>query len=150
MKLNYFIRLVKKSDYNNWIMLWNDYLIFCNTNISEEISKNTFNNIIDLKSNISSFVAEDSDKKLLGFVIFVCHPTSFSLNNRFYIEDLFTHPKSRRQGVAYSLIKAVETLAIQSNSDKLYWHTGENNYIARMLYDKIAKKTQIVYTKMLI
>jgi len=53
-----------------------------------------------------------------------------------YLQDLFVDPDRRASGVGRLLI---DWLVAEMNSQgwsRLYWHTKENNYRARGLYDK--------------
>ena len=52
------------------------------------------------------------------------------------LEDLFVDPACRSAGVGQQLIDwLVEEMKVKRWS-RLYWHTRENNYRARGLYDK--------------
>jgi GNAT superfamily N-acetyltransferase len=43
------------------------------------------------------------------------------------------------------LIKAVEQIAIEKGSKRLYWTTAEDNEVARKLYDKLAVVDKVMY-----
>ncbi|HEX8005177.1 MAG TPA: GNAT family N-acetyltransferase, partial [Trebonia sp.] len=55
------------------------------------------------------------------------------------LQDLFTAPQARGQGVARALIAAVEEWARRRGCARLYWHTHETNRTARRLYDQVAE-----------
>ena len=76
--------------------------------------------------------------KLLGIVHFLAHANTWG-KDVCYLEDLFTHPDARGQGVARALIAAVEAWARAQDCGRLYWMTHETNTTARALYDKVAQ-----------
>lgn len=56
-----------------------------------------------------------------------------------YLQDLFTAPEARGQGVARALIAAVREWARRQGCARLYWHTQATNHTARLLYDQVAE-----------
>jgi GNAT superfamily N-acetyltransferase len=67
-----------------------------------------------------------------------------------YLQDLFTTPAARGQGVGRALIEAVYAKAREAGSPRVYWHTHETNATARRLYDEIAEMSGfLVYRKVL-
>ena len=61
-----------------------------------------------------------------------------------YLQDLFTAPEARGQGVARALIEAVYAAADAAGAPSVYWLTAEDNYAGRMLYDRVAAKTPFI------
>jgi GNAT superfamily N-acetyltransferase len=55
-----------------------------------------------------------------------------------YLQDLFTEPRARGQGVARALIAAVVDAARVRGCSRVYWVTHESNTTARRLYDQVA------------
>lgn len=56
-----------------------------------------------------------------------------------YLQDLYTLPSARSNGVARALITAVAERARVAGANRFYWLTRENNSVARVLYEKVAK-----------
>jgi GNAT superfamily N-acetyltransferase len=56
-----------------------------------------------------------------------------------YLQDLFTAPDARGQGVARALIAAVVDWARARGCARVYWHTQASNSTARRLYDRVAE-----------
>jgi len=77
------------------------------------------------------------DGRLAGIVHFLVHPSTTE-GDVCYLEDLFTAPDARGQGVGRALIKAVGEWAAKHDCGRVYWHTAETNATARLLYDKVA------------
>lgn len=56
-----------------------------------------------------------------------------------YLQDLYTSEDARGSGVARALIQAVAFRAREAGASRYYWLTQENNAVARVLYEKVAK-----------
>ena len=78
------------------------------------------------------------DDRLVGITHFMRHPSTTSADVC-YLQDLFTAPEARGQGVGRALIKAVVVWARERELAKVYWTTQETNATARRLYDTIAE-----------
>lgn len=78
------------------------------------------------------------DGRLAGLVHFLVHPSTSSADVC-YLQDLFTAPEARGQGVARALIAAVRDWAGEQGCDRVYWHTQATNHTARRLYDQVAE-----------
>jgi len=78
------------------------------------------------------------DGTLVGITHFLVHPST-SGPDVCYLQDLFTAPDVRGQGVARALIAAVADWARERGCGRVYWHTQESNTTARHLYDKVAE-----------
>jgi GNAT superfamily N-acetyltransferase len=86
------------------------------------------------------------DGSLAGITHFLVHPRTTGPDTC-YLEDLFTAPGHRGQGVARALIEAVAQWAGEHGCSRVYWHTQQANTTARLLYDKVAVNNGfIMYT----
>lgn len=77
------------------------------------------------------------DGKLVGITHFLVH-ASTSGPDVCYLQDLFTAPAARGQGVARALVAAVVEWARERDCGRVYWSTQETNTTARRLYDQVA------------
>src|SRR5665213_870553 len=77
------------------------------------------------------------DGQLVGIAHFLVH-ASTSAADVCYLQDLFTAPDARGQGVARALIAAVTEWARARGCSRVYWSTHESNAQARALYDQVA------------
>ncbi|MEU5764692.1 GNAT family N-acetyltransferase [Streptomyces asoensis] len=78
------------------------------------------------------------DDRLVGITHFFVHPNT-SGPDVCYLQDLFTAPEARGQGVARALIAAVTEWSRAQGCCRVYWNTHESNTTARRLYDKVAE-----------
>ena len=75
--------------------------------------------------------------RLVGITHFLIHANT-SAPDVCYLQDLFTEPALRGQGIAGALIAAVADWARARGCGRVYWQTHESNATARRLYDKVA------------
>ncbi|AKJ30121.1 GNAT family N-acetyltransferase [Caldimonas brevitalea] len=78
------------------------------------------------------------DGQLVGLAHYLFHGSTWS-PRVCYLQDLFTSPEARGQGVARMLIEAVADEARRHGAARYYWLTQEHNETARKLYDQVAK-----------
>jgi GNAT superfamily N-acetyltransferase len=87
------------------------------------------------------------DGTLAGITHFLTHPTTTAPDDLCYLEDLYTAPEHRGQGIARALIGAVGEWAAAHGCGSVYWQTRQDNATARLLYDRVATYYGfIVYT----
>lgn len=75
--------------------------------------------------------------RLAGITHFLVHASTTSADVC-YLQDLFTAPEARGQGVARALIAEVVERARVGGCSRVYWSTQETNVTARRLYDQVA------------
>lgn len=134
------IRTAEPQDWSEWRDLWLAYNEFYETTLPEDVTQATWQRILDPASDINALVAVDEQKnKLLGFTNYVLHPYTWGKADLCYLEDLFTTPTARGQGVGRALIEQLLHLATDNGWDRVYWVTKEYNHQARALYDHFSK-----------
>ncbi|MDQ6729364.1 MAG: GNAT family N-acetyltransferase [Actinomycetota bacterium] len=74
------------------------------------------------------------DGCLVGIAHFLAHPST-SADDVCYLQDLYTEPTVRGQGVGRALIAAATEWARDRGCSRVYWSTHETNAVARRLYD---------------
>jgi len=76
--------------------------------------------------------------RLVGIAHYLFHTSTWT-QTACYLQDLFTTHEARGNGVARLLIEAVAHQAQERGATRYYWLTQENNAVARVLYEKVAK-----------
>ncbi|WP_424589341.1 GNAT family N-acetyltransferase [Buttiauxella sp.] len=134
------VKALEGSDYAAWKVLWQGYLSFYNSQLSDELSQLTWQRLLDPAELMYALGAFNEDGKMLGFAHLIYHRGTWSAGDHCYLEDLFTAPESRGKGVGRALIEAVYQHAQAKGSQRVYWHTHETNAAGQALYDKLADK----------
>lgn len=78
------------------------------------------------------------DGRLVGIAHFLHHGSAWA-DRVCYLQDLYTAPEARGQGVGRALIGAVAAQAREAGAARYYWLTQEGNAVARVLYEKVAQ-----------
>ena len=137
------IRALRSNDRDQWYELWRGYLRFYRQQLPEEITDATFRRLAGDDRQLHGLVAE-LEGRLTGFVNYLFHPSSWSLTQVCYLEDLFVDPTMRGGGVGRALIKAVYDAADAAKATTVYWMTQEFNAEGRALYDTLAHRTSFI------
>lgn len=89
-------------------------------------------------------MALDDDARIIGFVHYVTHRSTWSDKPYCYLEDLYVAPDTRRTGAARALIAGVEAAARDHGCAEMYLVSADDNASARALYDQILEKTPFI------
>jgi GNAT superfamily N-acetyltransferase len=128
------IRPLIADDKNQWLPLWHGYLVFYKTELTSEQTELTWQRLLDTNFNLHCLVVE-VDGTIQGLTHYSFQTSTWASKNYCYLEDLFTAPASRGQGLGRQLIEAVKEIAVSEGSSRLYWNTDITNETARKLYD---------------
>ena len=131
------IRDIQPSDRPQWEVLWQGYLEFYKVTLQAGTTETTWSRFFDAAEPVHCLVAE-AEGRLLGLVHYIFHRNTWMVSDVCYLEDLFTAPSARGQGVGRALIEAVYDKARIAGVSRVYWMTQETNTQARVLYDKVA------------
>jgi GNAT superfamily N-acetyltransferase len=138
------IRELRGSDKPSWDELWAGYLEFYRvSDLPPRITELTWRRLLDPAAQPYGLVALD-DGRIIGFVHYHFHLSTWSATDYCYLEDLFVDPTARGQGAGRALIEAVYAAAKARGSTRVYWHTQEFNTQARRLYDQVAQLAPFV------
>ncbi|SLN76142.1 GNAT family N-acetyltransferase [Oceanibacterium hippocampi] len=137
-------RPLQAEDHAAWLPLWSGYLSFYETELAPGISERTWARLLDPVVPLDGLAALDTDGRMIGFVHFVFHLSTWAPAERCYLEDLFVAPGIRGSGAGRALIEAVFAASARRGCDQVYWHTAEDNVTARRLYDRIGRLSPFV------
>lgn len=141
------IREINPNDFSAWLPLWEGYNTFYKRTLPDEVIKNSWDRFLNPTEPMYALVAEENGR-LLGLVHYLFHRNTATLNDVCYLQDLFTTPEARGQGVGKALILAVYEKAKVHGSTRVYWQTHETNQTAKSLYDKVADYSGfVIYRK---
>ena len=128
------VRALLPSDRSAWDPLWQGYLKFYKTELSDEQSELTWQRLLDPNFNLHCLVAE-VDGVVQGITHYSFQNSTWAPKNYCYLEDLFVEPTLRGGGIGRLLIDGVKSIANAAGSSRLYWNTDATNETARKLYD---------------
>ena len=141
---NYVIRKISDADFTDWKELFEKYLEFYETKVTEEIFKKTFERLTNSERKNQNALVAQRDNRLIGLAHFIYHPHNWKMEDVCYLQDLFVDEKCRRLGVASSLMTTLYSDADKHNTPTVYWLTQDFNIRARKLYDRVGAKTAFI------
>ena len=149
--MSFRIRLAARTDFDQWLGLWEGYNAFYERKgpaaVPMEVTRTTWERFFDSYEPVHCLVAEGGGG-LLGLTHYIFHRNTTMLGPTCYLQDLFTAPQARAQGVGRALIEAVYQKAREAGSTRVYWQTHETNATAQRLYNEVAERSGfIVYRK---
>ncbi len=143
------VRAATAADRDAWLPLWRGYQAFYKVEQAEAQTRITWQRLLDPAEPMHLALAELGGKGV-GMVHFIEHRSCWSEANSVYLQDLFTAPSLRGQGVGRALIEHVYARALALGCAKVHWLTHETNTVAMALYDKLAERPGFVqYRKLL-
>ncbi len=145
------IRPVRPTDQAAWLPLWDGYNAFYGrsgpTALDPAVTRQTWARFFDGYEPVEALVAERGGR-LVGLAHYLFHRSTTLIGPTCYLQDLFTLPECRGQGVGRALIEAVYDRARAAGAARAYWQTHETNAAAMRLYDAVAARSGfVVYRK---
>lgn len=129
------------QDFDDWNPLWQAYLVFYESQLSDEVTRTAFARMTDPAEPAGGFLARDSKGHAVGIVNWIDHRSNWAIGNSCYLQDLYVNEAGRGLGTGRALIEAVHEAARTRGCAKVYWQTHETNETAMLLYDRIATKS---------
>ncbi|HUN47291.1 MAG TPA: GNAT family N-acetyltransferase, partial [Stellaceae bacterium] len=104
------VRPVGRADYDQWLPLWEGYNAFYGregaTALAPDITAMTWARFFDAYEPVHALVAE-TDGWLVGLAHYLFHRSTTLIEPNCYLQDLFTSPASRGQGIGKALISGI-------------------------------------------
>lgn len=138
------IRSITSDDRDAWNPLWQGYLAFYDTQLSDDVTNSTWHRVTTQDKGFFALVAEDDGGAIVGFAHCLVHYNTWGVAPRIYLEDLYVSETARGGGFGRSLVEAVYAEADNRGAKDVYWFTNHDNETARKLYDKIGKLSLFV------
>lgn len=141
-------RPIATGDKPAWKPLWQAYLAFYETSLTDAVYDVTFARLISADHPAQNGLLALQDGQVTGLVHFIYHPHNWRIEPVCYLQDLYVAPEARNSGAGRALIEAVYARADQDGCPSVYWTTQEFNTTARQLYDRIGTLTPFIkYTR---
>ncbi len=135
------IHALTSADFNEWEPLWQAYLVFYQSQVSDEVTRTAFARMTDPAEPTGGFLARNASGTAIGMVNWIDHRTNWALGNNCYLQDLYVSAGGRGLGTGRALIEAVADGARTRGCARVYWQTHETNETAMLLYDRVATKS---------
>ena len=132
--------------FEQWLPLWQEYLNFYKTQLSDEQISLSWKRITNSEqADMFGFAIQVNDE-VVGFVHLISHMSMWTDKPCCYLQDLYVNAQFRNQGLARKLIEHSYQVC-SGKYDRVYWLTHESNITAQYLYDRIATKTGFIQYK---
>lgn len=138
------IRPIAAADRADWDRLWTGYLDYYETRVTQEVRDSTFARLLSGAPGEFRGLVAVQGGRAVGLVHYLFHRHCWRIEDVCYLQDLFTDPDLRGQGIARALIEAVYAAADAQGAPAVYWLTQEFNYRGRMLYDQVGVRTPFI------
>ena len=143
------VRPVRRDEFEPWTHLYRGYAAFYNWPTSDEHQRQIWGWIHD-DGLVEALVAApvDAAGNEIGEIQGLAHLREWVRPLRGvkcgYLDDLFVDPDHRGSGVVDALYDAMRSIAAERGWPVIRWTTGDDNYRARAVYDKLATRTMWV------
>jgi ribosomal protein S18 acetylase RimI-like enzyme len=140
------VRAVRRDEFEPWARLYRGYAAFYNWPTSDEHQRQIWGWIHDdglVEALVAAPVDDDGNER--GEIQGLAHLREWVRPLRGvkcgYLDDLFVDPDHRGSGAVDALYDAMRAIAAERGWPVIRWTTGDDNYRARAVYDKLATRT---------
>lgn len=139
------IRKPESHEFERWAEIYNEYLAFYQTSLSEKALKKVWSWLFGPTPLLYCYLAEHLGN-IIGLAHFRVFVRPIKGSAGIFLDDLIVSPKFRGNRVGYQLIQAVNNYAKEHHLSVVRWITAHDNFQAMKLYDEVAHKTSwIIY-----
>ena len=135
------IREIQLKDKERWEKLYKGYADFYKVEMNNQILQTVWNWLNDKNHELKG-IGYEIDEKIVGIAHYrkLLRP----LQGKYigYLDDIFVDPKYRGQKIGNKLLNEIKKISKVNGWDLVRWQTDEDNFTAKKLYDKLAKKTK--------
>ena len=134
------IRNIQIKDKADWEKLYQGYADFYKVEITEEILNTVWNWLHDLKHELNGLVYE-IDNHIVAIAHYRRMPSPLRGKDIGFLDDLYVHPDYRGRKIGEDIINKLNEISKERGWGLIRWITRNDNYNAKSLYDRIAKKS---------
>lgn len=140
--VNIRIREVTATDAVRWCNLYAGYRAFYCLADNPTTVETAWRWVSEREHGLIGLVAvREADGALVGLANLRSFARPSFAATGLYLDDLFTAPGARRQGIGDALLRAAAELAAAQGANLVRWITAADNVTARSLYDEVATAT---------
>ncbi|AMB58412.1 GNAT family N-acetyltransferase [Microterricola viridarii] len=137
------IRPIADGDFFNWIGLYEGYNTFYNRELTDQKALILWSWLVDKNHETFGFVAEE-DGELIGLAHLREFARPLDASRGLFLDDLYVAESARGNGVGGALLETAKGYALEHKLSVVRWITSNENEVAQLLYDKVAKRTDWV------
>lgn len=123
-----------------WRRLFEGYAAFYKVPMNDTIAETTWRWLHDPKHEVEGLIAEGA-RGPVGLAHYRRMPSPLRGIDIGFLDDLFVDPAARGERGGEALIARLAEIARERGWPRIRWITADDNYRARTLYDRVAKKT---------
>lgn len=123
-----------------WRPLFEAYCRFYKVEPTAEKSATVWRWLMDVSHPLNGLGVR-AKGRLIGIAHVRPVPRTLSGAEGGFLDDLFVEPSMRSSGAAEALMKGIAAFARGRQWTNVRWWTADDNYRARNLYDRVARKT---------
>ncbi|MFZ7089204.1 GNAT family N-acetyltransferase [Curtobacterium sp. RRHDQ10] len=135
------VRSVEPADAEQWAGLYSGYRAFYRLPDDPGAVSTTWGWVVGREHGLHGLVAVDRTGRLGALANLRTFVRPSAAGFGLYLDDLFTDPDARRNGLGGLLLDAAASLAAAEGTTLVRWITAEGNAVARSLYDTRATAT---------
>ena len=134
------IRNIEIKDKEQWKKLYHGYADFYQVTISEQILETIWDWLHDTNHDLNALVYE-IDNSIVALAHYRRMPSPLRGKYIGFLDDLYVDPQFRGKKIGEKIIKKLNEISKERNWGLIRWITRNDNYKAKSLYDRIAKKS---------
>jgi GNAT superfamily N-acetyltransferase len=138
----------QSADYAGWRRLYQDYATFYKMPMDDAIAGRVWAWLLDPAYPLEALLARSAAGAVVGLAHFRPMPRPLTGTTAGFLDDLFVAPELRGRRVADGLIAAMAELGRARGWTVIRWLTADDNYRARGVYDRVAKRTMWITYQM--
>ena len=134
------IRNIQIKDKDEWRKLYQGYANFYKVEISKNTLDIVWNWLLDQNHELSGLVYEINNK-LVAIAHYRRMPSPLRGKDIGFLDDLYVHPDFRGRKIGEEIINKLNHISQEKGWGLIRWITRNDNYNAKSLYDRVAKKS---------
>ena len=131
------IEAISKRNFQLLVPLLGEYQKFYHTEPNRARNHRFIQRLMGNKRLGIQFICIDQNGVGAGFATLYFLPSSLSAKNYCVLNDLYTRPDVRKQGVARKLIRVCTNYALSKGYGSIEWITESRNKTAQRLYNQL-------------
>ena len=134
------IRTIKEKDKEEWKKLYQGYADFYKVEITEQTLSTVWNWLHDSKHELHG-LGYEINNKIVAIAHYRRMPSPLKGKYIGFLDDLYVDPQFRGKKIGEKIINKLNEISKERNWGLIRWITRNDNYKAKSLYDRIAKKS---------